>query len=255
MLAASYRKMKSPRAFTLIELLVVIAIIAILAALLLPVLSSAKARARRTLCLNNLKQIDLGVHLYAGDSDGTLPDIGIQTYGNYKEVVKKYVGLDTPSSLQDRIFFCPSDTFYYDDPSGAYAPHGWHEQANSDYSSYAFDGLNLLNTNYPNFQYNGVLPGIGGKKLGAIKNPTKTVSVVEWTALYPYSWHQPVPAGPDGSPLVNGSKNIVSFADGHASCISMYWNSTLRYPNGVVSLAAYADPPAGYDYEWSGDLP
>lgn len=107
--------MKKQRGFTLIELLVVIAIIAILAAILFPVFAQARESARMTSCLSNMKQLGLGLMMYAQDSDENYPVI-YSGYGmDYTTVTpndhegwmwKNAIG---PYVKSKGIFGCPSN--------------------------------------------------------------------------------------------------------------------------------------------------
>jgi len=253
----------SKRGFTLLELLVVAAMVGMLAALLLPALGGAKGAARRAACLNNLRQISIGLRLYVDDAGGAFPS-GPMTnvLTGYKNKMKSYVGLTGPSCPADKLFACPADAFCFMKLPGNTIPtlaaRSLHDQAFSDYCSYGFNGANA-NTNRlrggGGVSFPGPL-GIAGRSVGSIKNPARTVLVADDPAFSPYSWHQP------GKPffqrpwfarlpMFNNARNLVGFVDGHVSYVKIYWNSAVI--NSVIRGACDYDPPAGYDYEWSGD--
>ena len=126
-------------AFTLVELLAVIAIITLLAAILLPALSRAKAKAEEVVCLNNLKQLQTCAQLYSMDHDGVLPpnrfvyDIntqgpshgfsskltwcpGLAPFDTTTENIKR--GLLFPYNESTDIYRCPSDKSWVQTPEG-----------------------------------------------------------------------------------------------------------------------------------------
>ena len=136
--------MNLKRAFTLTDLLIVIAIIAILAALLLPVLSSAKLKAQRSQCLNNVRQLSLGSFMYASENSR---HAGIETSafpgGNWMGTLNDYAKVKG-------ILICPSA------PLQEPAPASGNEQGLADraWVRWTSDGKTMFHGSYG---YNGWL--------------------------------------------------------------------------------------------------
>jgi prepilin-type N-terminal cleavage/methylation domain-containing protein/prepilin-type processing-associated H-X9-DG protein len=239
-------KNKIRRAFTLLELLVVIAVVAILAALLLPVLSAAKRKAAQAACINNLKQLGLGMQMYVGDNQSTFPGIASRwIYGFHTEdwvywrtntaifpsftqspILTSIPGLQKPSLR------CPLDRSDAGRNSlnnvDNYGPYPF---------SYSFNGYGLDgNTN--NRGMSTVISTFGSTtnkylfKEGMVRNPANKIMLAEEPATYNAGDN---PQGTNGEIINDGRWDVpdgdtltvrhqgradVTFADGHAVAVT-----------------------------------
>jgi prepilin-type N-terminal cleavage/methylation domain-containing protein len=235
--------MKIRRGFTLIELLVVIAIIAVLVALLLPVLSNAKRKAAQVACINNQKQLAIGIKMYLEDNNDTFPGIASRMYGyhsqdwiywrtntaNYPSFAKSPIVAAAPG-LQQLSVRCPLDNndndrihnFEYPDNDGPYL------------FSYSITGYGL-DDNGNNAGLATVVDSSSGTlavyafKENSVKNPSAKIMLAEEPGTLA-SWDSPdqkslIQDGrwvPNSDPLTirHGGRADVAFNDDHVQAVT-----------------------------------
>jgi|SRR5882672_3878183 len=277
------RPLSCPRGrlgFTLIELLVVIAIIAILAAMLLPVLSRAKAKAQGVFCVSNTKQLELAWLIYADDHNGRLPynlggggDRGIAPRTNINWVNNildwEVTNLDgTPSDNTNTatiteaalgpyassvsIYRCPSDRVLSVLQAGA----GWDHRIRSysmnamvgDAGEVSLSGFNKNNPDYQQFFKLSAIPRPADIFVFLDEHPASINDGYFLNKAYypPYKlWWIDLPAS-----YHNGAASF-SFADGHAESHRwrFAWTQRPAQPDGA-KLPMYLSEDQRADYDW-----
>ena len=236
--------------FTLIELLVVIAIIAILAAILFPVFAQARAQAKRTQCISNIKQIGLACLQYAQDYDEKLP-YGGQS-GNCNEVGTSFDGRIVRNVWDWRYSVYP----YIKNSGVTVCPMWEHEE--EPLWAWGLCGDTQLAWQQPmarrsyagchSWAHTGYAPT--GRKLSEPTRPATLVMIIESREWYPDlgTWTLPWTVWFDGSKGMfnghNSAKSAWCFYDGHVKAI----NACATF--GALNWAPGQVPADDFLWEW-----
>lgn len=152
------------KGFTLLEILVVIAIIAILSAILFPVFSSVKEKARQTTCLNNIKQLGMGMQMYIDDNHETLPVVYEKKYED--EGLSRWQQKIYPYVKNQQVYICPNRDVNADPRFEYTSPHSL---------CAATPGYGM------NYEYNNNVDSTKPYKLSQIKKPSEAYIILEAT--------------------------------------------------------------------------
>jgi len=218
-------------AFALADLLVMLAIISGLTAVVVPSIASVRSKTRLSQCQANLAQVSRAILMYADENQKVFPiqnpspPTGVWWW--YKEQVKRYAGLQGKSSPDDKVFACPSDRGFEEGVTP------FCESPRFDFGSYCFNGVNIPG-----------VPNIAGKDAGSVRDPQRTLLVMEWTAHAPLSWHKSK-TGKANSPFYNDAESLVAFVDGHVKLARIYYDG--------MNPAYTREPISGYDYKYGPD--